>query len=109
MPPKIFIMEKKMQNNKLQGCICMEKIDLNGEWKLYGFSQEDDGVENPENLGNANSIPAIVPGNVELDLANAGILPENLFFGDNIHELKPYELYEWWYEKEFGRTRGVCW
>lgn len=45
-------------------------------------------------------IPATIPGNVEVDMQNAGIVPE-LFFGTNILKLEDYELYDYWYHCEF--------
>jgi beta-mannosidase len=75
--------------------------NLNGVWKLYYFPQGKYPGTKPENLNKLEGIPAEVPGNVELDLAKAGELPENLYFGENILSLKPYETYEWWYEREF--------
>ena len=41
-----------------------------------------------------------MPGNVELDLQRAGIIPEP-FYAGNIRRLRPYEFYEWWYTKTF--------
>ncbi len=46
-------------------------------------------------------IKATVSGNVELDLINAGLLPQNIFKGMNIRLAEKYELYDWWYETEF--------
>src|SRR5690606_37030558 len=46
-------------------------------------------------------IAAAVPGNIELDLARAGILPANLEFGENIYRLKPYETCQFWYRRSF--------
>ena len=43
---------------------------------------------------------ATVPGNCELDLVNAGILPP-LEVGLNVLKLRPYEAYQWLYTKEF--------
>jgi beta-mannosidase len=81
----------------------MSNISLNGKWRLYYFPQGKYEVKHPEELPMKlkKSIEAVVPGNVELDLSRAGELPEDLFFGDNINKLKTYELYEWWYVKEF--------
>ena len=46
------------------------------------------------------AITAHVPGNVELDLQRAGVIPEP-FYAGNIRRLRPYEFYEWWYTREF--------
>ena len=48
-----------------------------------------------------------MPGNVELDLSGKGELPADLFFADNLVKLKPYELYEWWYQREFPTPAGI--
>lgn len=47
------------------------------------------------------SIPAEVPGNVELDLMRAGHLPCDLDKGNQIYLLRPFEKYQWWYSREF--------
>ena len=49
-----------------------------------------------------------MPGNVELDLSGKGELPADLFFADNLAKLKPYELYEWWYQREFRTPAGIA-
>ena len=55
-----------------------------------------------------DTIVAHVPGNVELDLQAAGILPEP-FYADNIRKLRPYEFYEWWYTRDFDLPlRSAC-
>jgi beta-mannosidase len=46
-------------------------------------------------------IEAAVPGNVELDLSRAGVLPEDLFFGEHILAVRDWEEAEWWYETTF--------
>ncbi|NLB42874.1 MAG: glycoside hydrolase family 2, partial [Clostridiales bacterium] len=74
----------------------MKTISLNGEY-LLRFADEQ---KNPSGLDGMQSIPAMVPGNVEIDLMNAGILPD-IFFGNNVKLLRPYEFYRWRYEKTF--------
>ncbi len=76
----------------------MQSISLDGEWALYYF-EDGPGVETPEHPG-AACLPAQVPGNVELDLQRAGLLPEP-FYSTNTWLLRPCERYEWWYEREF--------
>ncbi len=76
----------------------MKTVSLNGKWKLRFFEQ--DSVKHSE----VNALPSVlcsVPGNVELDLSEAGILPKDLFMGENIKEAEKYETYEWWYESHF--------
>jgi beta-mannosidase len=79
-----------------------DRINLNGDWKVYYFQQNEYHILNPQQLTNTNikSMEARVPGNVELDLHRIGEI-QDPFFGTNIQQLKPYEQYEWWYEKEF--------
>lgn len=78
-------------------------MNLNGKWKLYYYEYGKESIMSPDKLVNANipSIVANVPGNVELDLSAARILPEDLFYGENILEAENFEKYEWWYEKDF--------
>ena len=77
--------------------------NLNGRWKLYWFPDSSRQVAEPEKLCEMDipSAECTVPGNVELDLSAAGVLPEDLFRGMNILEAEKYELYEWWYERSF--------
>ena len=75
----------------------MQTISLNGEY-LLRYADEQ---ENPFGLDGMQVIPATVPGNVEIDLMNAGILPD-IFFGNNVKLLRPYEFYRWRYEKSFA-------
>ena len=78
-------------------------MTLNGEWKLYYAPEGEYEVSNIRELSSLGipCISATVPGNVELDLSRAGILPEDLFKGMNITLAEKYEIYEWWYEKSF--------
>ena len=76
-------------------------INLNGKWKLYYYDSIDTTVEHPSELEGIASIPCTVPGNVELDLIEAGFLPKDIFKGENILQGEKYETYEWWYETEF--------
>lgn len=68
----------------------MKIYEISGKCRL-SFAEETPGAE-CENL----TIDAVIPGNVELDLERAGILPE-LFFGNNIKLLRKYEYYKWRY------------
>lgn len=74
----------------------MKRISLNGEYILR-FADEQ---KNPSGLEGMQSIPSKVPGNVEIDLMNAGILPD-IYFGNNVKLLRQYEFYRWRYEKTF--------
>ena len=78
-------------------------MNLNGTWKLYFAPEGSIPVESVLQLASSGipSIPCTVPGNVELDLSAAGLLPEDLFMGCNIEETEKFEHYEWWYETSF--------
>ena len=76
-----------------------EKICLNGMWKLYYYKSETVQINNPSQLHNLIPIDAKVPGNVEISLAEAGIIEKELFKGMATAENQKFEEYEWWYEK----------
>ena len=80
-----------------------QAVSLDGEWRLDYFPQPDDGAVRslplPAGL-DLKSVKATVPGNCELDLVNAGILPP-LEVGMNAWLLRPYEGYQWLYSREF--------
>lgn len=67
----------------------MKSISLDGVWSLCGSGARP-----------AGPVAAAVPGNIELDLERAGIVPE-LFYAGNIDALRPYEFNDWEYTKEF--------
>lgn len=79
-------------------------VDLDGAWRLSYFPQPDAGavrdVPLPTGL-DVREVAARVPGNCELDLVHAGILPP-LEVGLNVLRLRPYECYQWLYEKTFA-------
>lgn len=80
----------------------MNKTSLNGKWKLYYYNQLEKDIDSPEKLtADIKTVDCTVPGNVELDLSKAGILPEDLYFASNMRKIKEFETYAWWYEKEF--------
>lgn len=78
-------------------------MNLNGKWTLYYAPQDSIKPDSVLSLRQSDipRVEATVPGNVELDLSAAGILPADLFHGMNILEAEKYELYEWWYETSF--------
>ncbi len=67
---------------------------LDGDWRLLFFPEAGLPVKHPDDLAaHADQvIPARVPGNAELDLQAAGILPEP-FYAGNIRRLREYEFY----------------
>lgn len=76
---------------------------LNGKWKLYFYDASKINISSPSDieLKKQKSINCSVPGNVELDLAASGFLPENIFKGMNIKQGEKFETFDWWYEKKF--------
>lgn len=80
---------------------------LDGVWNLYYAEQGTSKVERPSDLPESGipHVKATVPGNVELDLSKAGVLPEDLFYGLNILEAEKYETYEWWYTTTFNADK----
>jgi beta-mannosidase len=81
----------------------MTCISLDGDWQLSYFPEGERRVAHPDDLAAARvpTIPARVPGNVELDLQRAGVIPDP-FYADHIRLLRPFERYEWWYRREFS-------
>jgi len=78
-------------------------MKLNGTWTLYYAPEGKFKNLTVTNLHGTKipRIPCTVPGNVELDLSAAGILPTDLFKGENILQAEAFEHYEWWYETNF--------
>lgn len=68
----------------------MNTWNLNGTWRLKYRKPGDEWSE----------IPAEVPGNVELDLMRAGVLPD-LTRGNNVYRALEFEECEWLYETVF--------
>jgi beta-mannosidase len=79
------------------------RISLDGKWKLFYFPQGKYPITGPDQLKTSGLAPieALIPGEAALDLSRKGELPADLYFGENILKLRPYELYEWWYQREF--------
>lgn len=78
------------------------EISLDGQWKLYYYDTLDGTQYREDQLQEASCIPASVPGNVEIDLSEAGILPKDLYRGMATREHEKYESYDWWYQTEFS-------
>ena len=84
------------------------KIGLNSadgvEWRLRYGPQGANAPATPAEL-EASRLPVIraeVPGNVELDLLAAGLIPDPEV-GSNIYALRDFETCHWWYEGRFRR------
>ena len=80
-----------------------EPVSLNGQWTLHFWPQPETPVTTPEAMRGVSyqTIPATVPGNVELDLLAAGHINDPMK-GGNIWELRPYEGYQWCYVRRFS-------
>ena len=76
-------------------------LSLNGAWELFFFPQKNSPVDWPSQLDAHTPIEAQVPGTAQLDLMRAGLLPEDIYFGQNISLLRQYEGHQWWYRKHF--------
>jgi beta-mannosidase len=85
-------------------------VSLDGAWKLYYFPQGKHNVTEPRQLAatGLKPIDATVPGDAPLELSRIGELPADLLFAENIRKLRPYELYEWWYQREFPTPSGIA-
>lgn len=86
-----------MRNSSADG------ISLDGEWRLsFGRQTAPAGtLSAPAIPAGFETIPATVPGNVELDLIRAQRLPSDLDYGDNIYLLREFEPYQWWFSRSF--------
>jgi len=78
------------------------KISLNGKWTLDWWEQGKTPAMSPSEMEGIEfrTVPATVPGNVELDLLAAGIIkdPE---LGSNVYLLRPLEGCQWRYSTSF--------
>ena len=87
------------------GAMAALSVPLDGEWTLDYFPQPDDGAVRTLPLQVPfETVKASVPGNCELDLVNAGILPPPEI-GLNVLKLRPYEGYQWLYTKTFLKPK----
>ena len=80
-----------------------DAISLDGEWSLKYWQQKsaEEAVRDVTSVpADAKSVKAIVPGNCELDLVNAGLMPQPEV-GMNVREFRACEGYGWLYTREF--------
>jgi beta-mannosidase len=85
-----------------------DAISLDGEWSLRYWKQKsaEDAVRDVASVpADAKSVRATVPGNCELDLVNAGLMPPPEV-GMNVREFRVCEGYGWLYTREF-EVKGV--
>jgi beta-mannosidase len=73
-----------------------------GDWVLFFGEQDEKAPKHPDELRRSGfqRIDATVPGNVEIDLCEAGII-EDPMIGTNVWDLRAYETYQWWYHRSF--------
>ena len=72
----------------------MKRMSLCGTWQLRGRDQK--GIDEAE-----IALDAKVPGLAQMTLSENGIVPRDLYMGENIRSLEKYESYEWWYDRDF--------
>ena len=77
--------------------------NLNGVWRLWAFPAETQKTP-IDSIVKEPAMPANVPGNVEFALQAAGMLPEDLFMGDNILKCQEFETWDFLYERHFTMT-----
>ena len=75
----------------------MEQITLNGAWRLRGADMTGRSEEKID-------LVATVPSMAQVTLMEAGILPADIYMGQNIIETERYENFEWWYDRTFTVT-----
>lgn len=88
-----------------------DRTDLNGNWQmlLIGNDEYSKSAEAIRTYGKVVSMDAVrisarVPGNFELDLQTAGMLPDP-FFGSNVLLLQKYEGTHIFYARKFSYSR----
>ena len=83
-------------------------VSLDGEWSLKYWPQgsADSAVRDLADVpASAEEVKAIVPGNCELDLVNAGFMPPPEI-GMNVRKFRKCEGYGWLYTREFDVQDG---
>ncbi|MHA1405554.1 MAG: glycosyl hydrolase 2 galactose-binding domain-containing protein, partial [Candidatus Helarchaeota archaeon] len=82
-----------------------KNINLNEcNWRL-AISDKNSSIKTYRDLKNSKWIEASVPGNVQLDLLNAGLI-EDPFVEDNYRKIKWIEEKTWWYEATFPFSKS---
>ena len=77
-------------------------IPLDGRWSLAYWPQAEKPVTDPSQLKSlpVETVPATVPGNVELDLLAAGRIADPTI-GSRVYALRRFEGYQWCYSRGF--------
>ena len=76
-------------------------VSLDGEWTLDYFPEPYSGAVRTLDIPEHGTVKATVPGNCELDLARAGVLPP-AEIGLNVRKYRDYEGYQWLYTRDFA-------
>lgn len=76
----------------------MKVVNIDGACTLYAYKTGTAPTQPSEITG--EGIAAHIPGNVEIDLMNAGLLPD-IYKAANVEKTRAFELYDWWYVKNF--------
>ena len=76
------------------------------QWELSYWPQPEKAVTDPAALSGieVKTIPAKVPGNVELDLLAAGLIDDPMI-GANVNKLRAWEGYQWCYTRRFDAPK----
>jgi len=83
-----------------------DPLSLDGSWNLHWMPANQELVLfPPDDLEQQPHVEGQVPGNVELDLVRAGLLPDP-FVGSNINQLRQLEQRDWWYVRRFQVPAG---
>lgn len=84
------------------------KLDLNGNYTLFFYDAAKITADTPVQLDELklNSYSVRVPANVETYLSDLGLLPRDLYFGNNVLRAQDFELYDWWLKKTFVLPKG---
>ena len=79
------------------------EINLDGVWNLSFWMQPVEPVTTPEGMSglDVQTIPATVPGNVDIDLMAAG-LEADPRIGNNNYLTRKWEGYQWCYSRSFN-------
>jgi beta-mannosidase len=78
-------------------------ISLDGEWTVARLPLAEEGREGYSRLAGAVTIPAVVPGEVHLDLLRAGEIADPSV-GANARAARWPEEHSWWFRTTFAAT-----
>ena len=78
-------------------------VDLTGDWALDYWPQPESGAVRTLEIPTHETVASTVPGNCELDLVRAGVLPQ-AEIGLNALAFRTYEGYQWLYTRTFDVT-----